>query len=340
MSRFNRLVPVRFCPLLAVLVLGCGEDSPVDVAENSGTSGNETASADGDATAGAWEMTGNAASEADAGQTGARDPTGNPGAGGDGGGVAIADDAAASAFVDSGAGSGGTGLDASELPPFSFFVTSMAAILELADDPQGFGGDLRYGETGDGAGLRGADKICAEIAEGSMPGAAAKQWRAFLSASSGGADGGPVHARDRIGEGPWYDRLGRLVGNGLDDLIGGDRPTAANPAIRNDLPNEHGVANHAPDGQRVDNHDTLTGSDEEGRYVDGSNTCDDWTSTATAGAAAGVGFGGRSGGGGGGGPAIGHSWPRSATSGRHWISDHRAGGCAKGINISSGAGNE
>jgi len=38
----------------------------------------------------------------------------------------------------------------------------------------GFGGDLRYGETGAGAGLRGADKICATLAEASMPGAGAK----------------------------------------------------------------------------------------------------------------------------------------------------------------------
>ena len=36
---------------------------------------------------------------------------------------------------------------------------------------------------GPGAGLRGADIICAEIAERSMPGASAKQWRAFLSAA-------------------------------------------------------------------------------------------------------------------------------------------------------------
>ena len=57
------------------------------------------------------------------------------------------------------------------LAHFSFFVTSLAALQDLSNNDQGFGGDLRYGETGAGAGLRGADKLCAAIAERSMPGA-------------------------------------------------------------------------------------------------------------------------------------------------------------------------
>ena len=43
-----------------------------------------------------------------------------------------------------------------------------------------------------------------------MKGAGAKEWHAFLSAAKG-PDGNPVNAIDRIGEGPWYDRMGRLV---------------------------------------------------------------------------------------------------------------------------------
>lgn len=53
---------------------------------------------------------------------------------------------------------------------FSFFVTSLQSLRELSGSRTGFGGDLRFGETGEGAGLRGADKICAAIAELSMPG--------------------------------------------------------------------------------------------------------------------------------------------------------------------------
>src|SRR5688572_16941556 len=72
--------------------------------------------------------------------------------------------------------------DAGSLPGldrFSFFVTSLQALRELSGSQNGFGGDLSYGETGAGAGLRGADKLCAAIAERSMPGASAKPWRAF-----------------------------------------------------------------------------------------------------------------------------------------------------------------
>src|SRR4029077_16905154 len=92
-------------------------------------------------------------------------------------------------------GTGGSG----GLSHFSFFVTSLQAMRDLSGSQDGFGGDLRYGETGEGAGLRGADKICAAIADRSMPGASAKQWRAFLSTVAG-----PVHAKDRVGSGPWY----------------------------------------------------------------------------------------------------------------------------------------
>jgi hypothetical protein len=157
---------------------------------------------------------------------------------------------------------------AAALAKFSFFVTSWRALRELSQHPDGFGGDLRFGETGEGAGLRGADKICSTIAERSLAGAGTKRWRAFLSATTGGAQGGPVHAIERIGEGPWFDRLGRLVAKSRADLMQ-DRPAGAHPAIIDDLPNENGVPNHDPDGTGpVDNHDTLTGSDAKGMLYD------------------------------------------------------------------------
>jgi hypothetical protein len=190
---------------------------------------------------------------------------------------------------------GGSGADsgASEPPndPFSFFVTSYAAMERLSGSKAGFGGDLRYGEAN---GLAGADKICTEIAESSLPGAGKKTWRAFLSVTKG-PDGQPIHAIDRIGEGPWYDRIGRLVARTRADLMN-TRPLGADPAIIDDLPNEDGVPNHAPDGELVDNHDILTGSDAVGRLYknDWSVTCHDWTSS--------VGSDGK--------PRVGHSWPR------------------------------
>ncbi|HKP56487.1 MAG TPA: hypothetical protein VJV78_07205 [Polyangiales bacterium] len=174
---------------------------------------------------------------------------------------------------------------------FSFFVASYAAMQRLSGSQSGFGGDLRHGEQD---GLTGADKICREIAEGSLAGSGKKTWRAFLSATKG-ANGQPVHAIDRIGEGPWYDRRGRLLAMTKADLLH-DRPAGADPAIADDLPNEDGVPNHAPDGTEVDNHDILTGTGDDGRLFgsDWSATCHDWTSS--------VGSDGK--------PRVGHSWPR------------------------------
>jgi len=206
---------------------------------------------------------------------------------------------------------GGMGGDASSLEKFSFFVTSLAGLQRLANSDKGFGGDLRYGEA---HGLAGADKICSELAESSMPGAAAKGWRAFLSVAEG-PDGEPVHAIDRVGEGPWYDRLGRVLAMNKAALLH-PRPMGADPAIINDLPNEEGVPNHQPDPNEepVNNHHFLTGSDSSGKLYmnNASSTCGNWTSTA--------GNAGR--------PRIGFSYP--AGNRQHWLSGQDEGGCGAG----------
>lgn len=251
--------------------------------------------------------------------------TGNPGPGG-GGGDGDGDD--------NGDGDGDT-VDPSTLPKFSFFVTSLRAMRELSGSQDGFGGDLRFGETGEDAGLRGADKICATIAEKSMKGASAKQWRAFLSTTK-------VHAKDRIGQGPWYDRNGRLIAQNLTDLLQ-TRPKGADPTIRDDLPNEVGEPNKSgsAEGSNDDNHDILTATNARGEY-DGGETCGDWTSTqatSTGGNSGGGGFpwgGGGPGGFGGGGPRVGHSWP--APSGNSWMAAHKAHGCAPGVNLDPSTG--
>jgi hypothetical protein len=219
--------------------------------------------------------------------------------------------------------------DLSDLPQFSFFVTSLAALQDLSGSDDGFGGDLRFGETGAGAGLRGADKICATIAERSLPGAGAKPWRAFLSATDDGS-GHPVNAIDRIGEGPWYDRLGRVLAPTRADLMN-TRPQNGDATIQNDFPNEDGVPNHQPDATQgeVDNHDMLTGSDSDGGLYAATATCKDWTA-ATGDASEGK-------------PRVGHSWPRGGGggggsgpgggSGEDWRSALNESGCAPGINL-------
>lgn len=223
------------------------------------------------------------------------------------------------------------------LPRFSFFVTSLAALQRLSRSPLGFGGDLRFGETGAGAGLRGADKICATIAEASLPGASRKTWRAFLSVTAD-ATGAQVNAADRIGNGPWYDRLGRLLAPSLTSLLN-QRPLGGDTTIRDDFPNEDGVPNHRPDPTQgaVDNHDMLTGSNASGRLYSTSATCRDWTSALGNRTLEGK-------------PRCGHSWPRSGPGGggpggggpgggggmgdmAHWISALDESGCAPGINL-------
>ena len=201
-------------------------------------------------------------------------------------------------------------------PRFSFFVTSLEAMRELSGSTNGFGGDLRFGEA---TGLEGADKICRTIAEKSLAGAGQKTWRAFLSASTG-PDGVAVNAIERIGEGPWYDRTGRLLAENKAGLLAGYRPLAE-ATIKNDLPNEWGVPNH----QGVDNHDTLTGSTAQGRFSGSkANTCNDWTSA--------VGSTGK--------PMCGHAWPRGASTGNgaHWIADHTVPGCAPGVTLTNSGG--
>ena len=208
---------------------------------------------------------------------------------------------------------------------FSFFMVSYEAIRRESGSDKGFGGDL--------GGIEGADDICRRVAISSSECAESRTWRAFLSTTR-------QDAIDRIGTGPWHDRLGRLLANNLTELLN-ERPPNAHPDIINDFPNEFGVPNRNPDGTGdVDNHQTLTGSGVDGRlYTQGPNdgrsgpggfaggstacmdgpwtpekaTCWDWTVSDPVGC-----------------PRVGHSWPREV-SGVHWISVWNEGGCAPGV---------
>ena len=361
MSSKIELRRLHALPLVCVTLLGCGSDPATPVDDNSqtpsgavvpaagtGTTGaaGRTASAGGGgkaaaagSSAGASNGTGTgtagssaAAAGSSAGTAGSSaGPAGPVASAGTSGSVAGAGTAGAAGASGAGtagntaaAGSGST----SDLDPFSFFVTSLVAMQKLSNDQNGFGGDLRFGKAD---GLSGADEICRQIAETSMPGSSAKTWRAFLSVTKG-PDGKPVNAIDRVGEGPWYDRRGRLVAMNKANLAQ-LRPVGADPAIANDLPNEDGVPNHAPDGnEQVDNHDILTGSGPTGLLYksDWSVTCHDWTSA--------VGSDGK--------PRVGHSWPRSIGGGgtrpgggggsndmANWMSALDEAGCAKGVSI-------
>lgn len=357
-SRFINGVLACALPCCALLLApACGDSkAPADTGGSAGapgSAGTATSATAGSAAAGSPGTggsvgsggssngvagTSSAAGSATTGSSGSNGTSGSNGSGG------------SSSTATGGSSSGGSsGTVATE--KFSFFVTSWAGLQRLAKDfglpnngTDGFGGDLRYGETGAGAGLRGADKICATLAEASMKGAGAKGWRAFLSASDDGT-GKPVNAIDRVGTGPWYDRLGRLFGNSVAD-IAQQRPANADATIKNDFPNEDGVPNHRPDPNvaEVDNHDMLTGSDETGKLLDNTSNCLNWTAAQGDTAKEGK-------------PRVGHSWPRSTGGGgigfpggsagggngafgdmNNWMSALTESGCKAGANLKEQGG--
>jgi hypothetical protein len=153
----------------------------------------------------------------------------------------------------------------------SFFITSIGS---------GQGANL--------GGLQGADAHCAALA--SAAGSNGKTWRAYLSTSGANT----VHARERIGQGPWYNADGELVARNLDDLHYSNVLFTKQTAL-NEMGN---IVNGR--GDNPNQHDILTGSNPDGSSS-GSN-CNNWTSSAEDGSAT-VGHFDRQGGG-----AIPESW--------------------------------
>ena len=235
-------------------------------------------------------------------------------------------------------GSGGSSTEPEETdtrPFFSFFVTSQAGLFGLpagefapAPDPaNGYGGDF--------GGLAGADEICTMLARASNP-TDQKTWRAFLS-TAGVGGGERVDAIDRVGPGPWFDYNGLLLAETVEGLLpeGNDgRPSDADPQLADMFTDENGE--DVRPSQQIDNHDTLTGSGQDGRlFDDGAGgsiaTCEDWTSSTVRGNQGNMmGFGGQ--------VPVGHSWPRTNNNGRHWIQEHTINGCEPGADIDGGAG--
>lgn len=146
-----------------------------------------------------------------------------------------------------GGGAGGTDM--------SFFLTS-----------QGPGNGANLG------GLAGADEHCRRLAA-AVGEAVGRTWRAYLStAASGGQPA--VNARDRIGDGPWYNANGVMVAQDLAQL----HSEASNAGKEVSL-NERGEIVNGR-GDTPNRHDILTGSTPEGTVAGGpETTCDNWTSS-------------------------------------------------------------
>jgi hypothetical protein len=140
-----------------------------------------------------------------------------------------------------------------------FFVTSVGS---------GKGGDL--------GGLAGADAHCQSLA--AAVGAGARTWHAYLSTQATG--GVPaVNARDRIGNGPWYNAKATLIARDLDELHG------ANMLKKQTALTEKGAVVNGR-GDTPNMHDMLTGSQPDGKAFPAGKdmTCKNWTSS-TEGAA-------------------------------------------------------
>jgi len=157
-----------------------------------------------------------------------------------------------------GGGQGGGGRQAGPPPPMSFFITSV-----------GKGDGANYG------GVAGADAYCQQMAMAAGRGGAT--WHAYLSTQGAGA----VNARDRIGNGPWYNARGQVVAmnNGVlhGDTI--DQARVGNAMGKQISLTEKGTVVNGV-GDMPNTHDILTGSRPDGTaFTDGmDHTCNNYMS--------------------------------------------------------------
>ena len=118
-----------------------------------------------------------------------------------------------------------------------------------------------------------------------------RDWRAYLSTHFPKKRG--KSARDRIGDGPWYNARGELIAANVDQLH-----LSPNITKRTALDEKGNRVNGR--GDKPNRHDILTGSKDDGTayfpWEKGEHTCSNWTSSAEKGSA-GLGHHDRHGGG-------------------------------------------
>lgn len=209
------------------------------------------------------------------------------------------------------------------LHPMTFFVTGT---------PIGDGGNL--------GGLAGADAHCQTLA--TAAGAGNHSWHAYMStqAQPGHPDQPPINARDRIGQGPWYNAKGEMIardlatlhgdtlelarlGNNLTKLTALTEKGEIVPGLNDNPDPKDRTWAYASTHSNSNRHEMLTGSQTDGRAYSDHNdhTCSSWTSNATGhaqdlrdnpGPAAQIGLSDRNGGGNG-----------------SWNSSHGTRGCSQ-----------
>ncbi|HTR38083.1 MAG TPA: hypothetical protein VMH80_19375 [Bryobacteraceae bacterium] len=185
-------------------------------------------------------------------------------------------------------------------PPMSFFVTSTGV---------GKGANL--------GGLSGADAHCQKLAEAA--GAGNRTWHAYLSTSPSGDKPG-LNARDRIGQGPWFNAKGQRIAKNLSDLHG---DTLEEARVGNTLTKATALTEKGDRvngfGDTPNTHDILTGSQPDGTaYPDSADhTCGNWTSEGAGSA------------------QLGH-FDRTGGPNTSWNSAHPSRGCSQENLVSTG----
>jgi hypothetical protein len=178
--------------------------------------------------------------------------------------------------------------------PLSFFVTSVGS---------GQGANL--------GGLAGADAHCQSLA--AAAGSSKKKWRAYLSAQASNGQA-TVHARDRIGQGPWHNAKGAVVAKNVAHLHGDTLELArlGNNLSRTTAITEKGEPVKGA-GDQPNQHDILTGSQPDGRAFgdNADHTCGNYTSSAAEGSV-----------------QVGH-FDRTGGGNTSWNSAHGSRGCSQ-----------
>jgi hypothetical protein len=181
-------------------------------------------------------------------------------------------------------------------PEMSFFITSA-----------GMGQGARFG------GLMEADRHCSTLA--AQAGAATvRTWRAYLSTQARPQQPA-IHARNRIGTGPWRNAKGVVIARDVDEL----HSDKNNLTKETQLTEKGTIVNGR--GDNPNTHDIVTGSGPDGRAVEGTEdtTCNNWTSNSTGSALLGH-----------------HDRQGGGTNPTSWNSAHPSKGCSQANLVATG----
>lgn len=150
-------------------------------------------------------------------------------------------------------------------------LMTVASAQEPADNMSFFVTSENPGEGGNLGGLAGADAHCQSLA--AAVGAGGRTWRAYLSTSS-------VDARDRIGDGPWYNFEGELIAADVAELHGDNNIDGETALDETGNAPSYLVGDPPAPARDPLQHDILTGTNEDGTAA--GQTCSNWTNGTSA----------------------------------------------------------